>query len=73
MTLRHLEHIAGRINNNLVNKELIIGRRYNYHTIDVYDKYKKSMVKTLLTGTKKKIGIYLLAFEESAVYSRFLR
>ena len=73
MTLRHLEHICDRINNELVDKELTIQRRYNYHAIDVYHKHKKSMFKTLITGTKKKIAIYLLAFEESAEFNRFLK
>ena len=73
MTLRHLEHIIDRINNDLVDEELRIQGRYNYYGLDLYNKQTKSMKKTLITGSKKNIGIYLLGFEESSEFQRFLK
>ena len=70
MTSRHLEHICDRINDELVDYELRIQGRYGYFGLDLYNKTKESLTKTLITGTKKTLGIYLLGFEESVEFNR---
>ena len=70
--LKEIENKINRINYTLVHHKLVLGRRYNYYALDLYIKLNGSMRETLLTGTKKKIDIYLCGLEKSRDLPQFL-
>jgi hypothetical protein len=72
ITIENLENKIDRINPTLVHHKIVLGSRYNYYALDLYVKHTNSMRETLITGSKRKLLIYLLGLEKSEELTRFM-
>ncbi len=68
-----IEKKMAKLNIGLVNVKFELINRHTAYAIDVVDKYSGEFIETLFCGSKREVLVFILGFEKTLKYTRFLR